>query len=93
MALVHPEPRPAREPGRLRRREGAPLPRGHRLHHRARDEVLAFAELSLRLLDLHRPQESGGITSDPDRPIRRCRACMARWPCATVRTMTEGLET
>ena len=55
----------------------------------ARDEVLAFAELALRLLDLHRPQEAGGITSDPGRPIRRCHACMARWPCPTVRTMTE----
>ncbi|MBE1532519.1 hypothetical protein [Actinomadura algeriensis] len=55
----------------------------------ARDEVLAFADLALRLLDLHRPQEAGGITSDPDRPLRRCRACMARWPCPTVRTMAE----
>lgn len=58
----------------------------------ARDEVLAFAELSLRLLDLHRPQDAGGISSDPDRPIRRCRACMTRWPCATVRLMTDAIE-
>ncbi|GGU94322.1 hypothetical protein GCM10010182_07950 [Actinomadura cremea] len=58
----------------------------------ARDEVLTFAELALQLLDLHRPQEAGGISSDPDRPIRRCRACMARWPCPTVRVMIEAVK-
>ncbi|MEU8344454.1 hypothetical protein SAMN05443665_103642 [Actinomadura meyerae] len=59
----------------------------------AREEVIAFADLGVRLLDLHRPQEAGGITSDPDRPIRRCRACMSRWPCPTFRTIAETLET
>ncbi|GAA1527930.1 hypothetical protein GCM10009678_07080 [Actinomadura kijaniata] len=58
----------------------------------ARDDVLAFAELSLRLLDLHRPQDAGGITSDPDSPIRRCRACMWRWPCPTFRTIDETVD-
>lgn len=59
----------------------------------AREEVIAFADLTLRLVDLHRPQEAGGgITSDPDRPIRRCRACMSRWPCPTYRTITEALD-
>ncbi|TDD93386.1 hypothetical protein [Actinomadura rubrisoli] len=58
----------------------------------ARDEVITFAELSVRLLDLHRPQESGGISSDPDNPIRRCRACMWRWPCPTVRAIDEALN-
>jgi len=58
----------------------------------ARDEVIAFADLALRLLDLHRPQDAGGITSDPDHPILRCRACMGRWPCATFRVVDEGLR-
>ncbi|GAA2119982.1 hypothetical protein [Actinomadura napierensis] len=58
----------------------------------ARDEVLALAELGVRILDLHRPQEAGGITSDPDSPIRRCRACMWRWPCPTFRALDESLD-
>lgn len=58
----------------------------------AREEVLAFADLGARLLDLHRPQEAGGITSDPGHPIRRCRACMSRWPCPTFRAMAETLD-
>ncbi|WP_242614250.1 hypothetical protein [Actinomadura roseirufa] len=58
----------------------------------ARDEVIVFAELGVRLLDLHRPQASGGITSDPDRPIRRCRACMSRWPCPTFRAIDDALD-
>ncbi|MQY05235.1 hypothetical protein [Actinomadura macrotermitis] len=57
----------------------------------ARDDVLAFAELGARLLDLHRPQDAGGITSDPTRPIRRCRSCMWRWPCPTFRAIDEVL--
>lgn len=59
----------------------------------AREEVIVFAELGVRLLDLHRPQESGGITSDPTRPLRRCRACMSRWPCPTFRLIDETLST
>ncbi|MFG2088865.1 MULTISPECIES: hypothetical protein [unclassified Spirillospora] len=59
----------------------------------AREEVITFAELSVRLLDLHRPQEAGGITSDPGSPIRRCRACMSRWPCPTFRAIDETLST
>ncbi|MDL4773582.1 MULTISPECIES: hypothetical protein [Thermomonosporaceae] len=58
----------------------------------ARDEVITFADLGIRLLDLHRPQESGGISSDPDQPIRRCRACMWRWPCPTFRAIDESFE-
>ncbi|WP_243717630.1 hypothetical protein [Actinomadura sp. KC345] len=58
----------------------------------AREEVLLFAELGIRLLELHRPQESGGITSDPDSPIHRCRACMSRWPCPTFRAIDDALN-
>jgi hypothetical protein len=57
----------------------------------ARDEVIAFADLCLRLLDLHRAQEAGGITSDPGHPLLRCRSCMGRWPCPTVRAVEECL--
>ncbi|MEU8798300.1 hypothetical protein [Spirillospora sp. NPDC048819] len=59
----------------------------------AREEVITFTELGVRLLDLHRPQEAGGITSDPGSPIRRCRACMSRWPCPTFRAIDETLNT
>ncbi|MCP2338037.1 hypothetical protein [Actinomadura rupiterrae] len=58
----------------------------------ARDEVMMFTELSLRLVDLHRPQDAGGITSDPTSPIQRCRACMWRWPCPTFRAIEETVE-
>jgi hypothetical protein len=58
----------------------------------ARDEVIAFCELGLRLLDLHQPREAGGISSDPGSPIRRCRACMWRWPCPTIRAVEEAID-
>ncbi|HLU71292.1 MAG TPA: hypothetical protein VKZ82_03880 [Nonomuraea sp.] len=56
----------------------------------ARDELLRFAELGLRLLDLHQPRDAGGITSDAAHPILRCRSCMWRWPCPTFRAMSES---
>jgi hypothetical protein len=58
----------------------------------ARDELLAFCELGLRLLDLHQPRGASGISSDPGNPIRRCRACMSRWPCPTVRAIEETVD-
>lgn len=58
----------------------------------ARDEMIAFAELGLRLLELHQPRDAGGISSDPDSPIRRCRACMWRWPCPTFRAVGDAIE-
>jgi hypothetical protein len=58
----------------------------------ARDDVIAFCEMGLRLLDLHRPCDAGGISSDPASPIRRCRACMWRWPCPTVRAVEEAVD-
>jgi hypothetical protein len=58
----------------------------------ARDETIAFCDLGLRLLDLHQPRDAGGISSDPRNPIRRCRACMWRWPCPTVRALEETLD-
>ncbi len=59
----------------------------------AREELLCFSELGLRLLDLHQPRDAGGITSDAAHPILRCRSCMWRWPCPTFRAMSEALET
>lgn len=58
----------------------------------ARDEMIAFCDLGLRLLDLHQPRDAGGISSDPRNPIRRCRACMWHWPCPTVRALEETLD-
>lgn len=56
----------------------------------AREDLLAFAGLTLRLLDLHQPRDAGGITSDAAHPILRCRSCMWRWPCPTFRAMSEA---
>jgi hypothetical protein len=58
----------------------------------AREEVLGFAELCLRLLELHAPLDAGGISTDPSSPILRCRSCMWRWPCPTFRMLTEALS-
>lgn len=58
----------------------------------AREEVIAFCEMGLRLMELHRPHDAGGISSDPDNPVRRCRACMWRWPCPTFRTIEETVN-
>jgi hypothetical protein len=58
---------------------------------RAREDLLGFAELGLRLTDLHRPLNAGGTSSDPGNPALRCRNCMWRWPCPTFRIMSEVL--
>lgn len=58
----------------------------------ARDDVIAFAELGLRLIELHQPRDAGGISSDPHNPIRRCRACMWRWPCPTFQAVSEAVD-
>ncbi|GAA3079059.1 hypothetical protein [Streptosporangium carneum] len=59
----------------------------------AREELLGFAALGVRLLDLHQPRDAGGITSDAANPILRCRSCMWRWPCPTFRAMAESFCT
>jgi hypothetical protein len=58
---------------------------------RAREELLGFAELGLRLADLHQPLEDGAAASDPAGQIQRCRSCMWRWPCPTFRILDEVL--
>ncbi|MCW2937054.1 MAG: hypothetical protein JWN00_39 [Actinomycetia bacterium] len=58
----------------------------------ARDDVIALTELGIRLVELHQPRDAGGISSDPDSPIRRCRACMWRWPCPTFRAVEDSVS-
>jgi hypothetical protein len=58
---------------------------------RAREELLRFAELGLRLAELHQPLEASAITSDPAGQFQRCRSCMWRWPCPTFRILDEVL--
>lgn len=58
----------------------------------ARAEVLGLAELGLRLIELHQPLDTDGITSDPTAPVQRCRSCMWRWPCPTFRTLAEVMD-
>jgi hypothetical protein len=58
---------------------------------RAREELLGFAELGLRLADLHQPLEADAVASDPPGQIERCRSCMWRWPCPTFRILDELL--
>jgi hypothetical protein len=58
----------------------------------AREEMLGFAELGLRLLELHQPLDAGGVASEASAPALRCRSCMWRWPCPTFRTIAEVLD-
>ena len=58
----------------------------------AREQILQFAELAGRLIDLHQPLDAGGITTDPSSPIRRCRSCMWRWPCPTFSILAEVVD-
>jgi hypothetical protein len=58
---------------------------------RAREELLDFAQLGLRLADLHQPLEAGAVAGDPSGQIQRCRSCMWRWPCPTFRLLGELL--
>ncbi|MQA86231.1 MAG: hypothetical protein GEV03_16755 [Streptosporangiales bacterium] len=58
----------------------------------ARDDVLAFVALGQRLLELHQPRDVPGRTSDPTRPMRRCRTCTQRWPCPTYQTIDEVID-
>ena len=57
----------------------------------AREEVLRFADLGLRLAELHQPLEGSAITSDPPGQFQRCGSCMWRWPCPTFRILDEVL--
>jgi len=58
---------------------------------RVRDELLRFADLGLRLAELHQPLGAGEITRDPPGQPARCRSCMWRWPCPTFRILDEAL--
>jgi hypothetical protein len=58
----------------------------------ARGQMLRFAELTLRIIDLHQPGDPGGTATLPSSPILRCRSCMWRWPCPTFSIVTEVLD-
>ncbi|KIH98297.1 hypothetical protein LP52_14165 [Streptomonospora alba] len=58
----------------------------------ARQEIASFADLCLALLETHRPRDAGALSSDSTPPVRRCRCCMLRWPCPTVREMGRLLD-
>ncbi|HEX3924400.1 MAG TPA: hypothetical protein VHY31_19100 [Streptosporangiaceae bacterium] len=57
----------------------------------AREEMLRFADLGLRLAELHQPLEGSAIASDPAGQFHRCGSCMWRWPCPTFRILDEVL--
>jgi len=57
----------------------------------AREELLRFADLGIRLAELHQPLDASAITSDPAGQFQRCRSCMWRWPCPTFRILDEVL--
>jgi len=56
-----------------------------------RQDLIAVTELGLRLLTLHDPIDSGGISSDPSSPLLRCRSCTVRFPCPTMTTVFDTL--
>lgn len=58
----------------------------------ARDDVLTFANLGLRLLELHEPRDAGAISST-GRTKLRCRTCRWQWPCPTYKAIREALPT
>jgi hypothetical protein len=58
----------------------------------AREELLRFTELGLRLAELHQPEEVSAITSDMAGQFHRCGSCMWRWPCPTFRILDEVLS-
>lgn len=58
----------------------------------ARDDLLALCAMALSLVELHQPRDAGGISSDPESPSLRCRACMWRWPCPTFRAVEQATD-
>jgi hypothetical protein len=58
----------------------------------AREELLRFADLGMRLAELHQPLEASATATDPAGQFQRCRSCMWRWPCPTFRILDEVLS-
>ncbi|HEY7011565.1 MAG TPA: hypothetical protein VH480_02325 [Streptosporangiaceae bacterium] len=63
---------------------------------KARENLLEFTELGLRLADLHQPLDDGPAAGaapghGPADLDQRCRSCMWRWPCPTFRILDEVL--
>jgi hypothetical protein len=57
----------------------------------AREDLLRLARAGLQLVELHQPLDADGVTSDPYGQVLRCRSCMWRWPCPTLRALGEAL--
>ncbi|MUL42109.1 hypothetical protein FZ103_13130 [Streptomonospora sp. PA3] len=58
----------------------------------ARQEIMAFADFCLALLETHGPRDAGALSSGGAPPAQRCRCCMLRWPCPTLREMARLLD-
>jgi putative ABC transport system ATP-binding protein len=58
----------------------------------AREDLVGFADLGLRLLELHQRMDLAPATGDPAEIVPRCLSCMWRWPCPTFLTLAEILD-
>ena len=58
----------------------------------AREDLVGFAELGLRLLDLHQRIDLAPGLGEPAEVVPRCLSCMWRWPCPTFLTLAEILD-
>jgi hypothetical protein len=56
---------------------------------KAREDLVSFAEMGLRLADLHQPLDAAADAGQPPTGGRRCRSCMWRWPCPTFCILDE----
>ncbi|HEY7144715.1 MAG TPA: ATP-binding cassette domain-containing protein [Streptosporangiaceae bacterium] len=53
-------------------------------------DLAGFADLGLRLLELHQRMNLAAVPGEPEVP--RCLSCMWRWPCPTFLTLAELLD-
>jgi putative ABC transport system ATP-binding protein len=76
-------------------RAGGASPDEQELIRMAREDLAGFADLGLRLLELHQRMD---LAPGPDSPnnapdiVPRCLSCMWRWPCPTFLTLAEILD-
>jgi putative ABC transport system ATP-binding protein len=90
------QPRQAGQAG-LVPAEARPGPDDQALDHQAlvelaREDLAGFADLGLRLLDLHQRVDVAATSGDPLAIVPRCLSCMWRWPCPTFLTLAEILD-
>jgi hypothetical protein len=58
---------------------------------KAREELLCFAELGLRLADQHQPLDTWPAGGEPASLVQQCAGCGCRWPCPTFAVLDEVL--